>query len=144
MKLSLFGAFPAIILLGSCASIPDAAKGINDSEMRALERTYYWKAEYDPPTFSERELQSLMDRSADPSLDGEYAEGQSSAVAVALATVGDKYFATVLATRSAEVQSAVIGNVRYMWTHYKLQYPMTQAIAAGIEQGEQGEQGEQD
>ncbi len=135
-------ALPAFALLTSCASTTDGAKGINKREMHALEENYYWKSGYSPPQFAKGDLERLMDRSADPTLDGEYAEGQASSVAVALATVGDEHFASTLATRSEEAQSAVIGDVSYMWRHYNLRYPMTQAIASSIQQGEQGSGGQ--
>ena len=136
MKILLQLSYPAFVLLSACAPITDSAVGISKAEMVALKENYYWKEDYAPPTFGPGELEALMDRSADPTLDGEYAEGQSSAVAVALATVGDERFATTLATRSREVQVAVIRSVSYMWTHYRLDHPQTQVIASQIE-GEQ-------
>lgn len=120
-------------MLSSCASVTDGGVGISKAEMHALRENYYWEEDNIPPRFGPGELERRMDRSADPSLDGERAEGQSSAVAVALATVGDERFSATLATRSQEVQAAVIGDVRYMWTHYRLHHPKTQAIAARIE-----------
>lgn len=70
-----------------------------------------------------------MDISAYPKLDGEYAEAQATALSIALASVGDKCFAKTLATRNRDVQVSVIHYIDYMWTHYKLRYPRTQAIA---------------
>lgn len=133
MKIILQLSYPAFVLLSSCAPITDKAAGISKAEMAALKENYYWKEDYAPLTFGPGGLEALMDRSADPTLDGEYAEGQWSVVAAALATVGDERFANTLATRSREVQVAVIGSVRYMWTHYQLHHPQTQAIASGIE-----------
>ena len=78
--------------------------GISNAEMNALTENFYWKQEYEIPTYGQGELEKLMDRSADPTLDGEYSEGQTTAILVALATVGDERFAETLATRSHEVQ----------------------------------------
>jgi hypothetical protein len=136
MKTILQLTIPSLVLLSSCATTTDGASGISKAEMSALKENYYWEEGDIPPSYGPGELERRMDRSADPSLDGERAEGQSSAVAVALATVGDERFSTTLATRSLEVQAAVIGDVRYMWTHYGLHHPKTQAIATKIE-GEQ-------
>lgn len=133
MKSQLQFSFLTFVLLSSCTSITDRAIGISSAEMAALKENYYWKDEYKSPTFGSGELEALMDRSADPTLDGEYAEGQSSDVAVALATVGDEHFSATLVTRSREVQVAVIRDLRYMWTHYGLHHPKTQAIAKRIE-----------
>jgi hypothetical protein len=127
---------PAFVVLSSCAPITDRAIGISKAEMAALKVNHYWKEDYKPPTFGPGELEALMDRSTDPTLDGEYGEVQSSDVAVALATVGDERFAKALTTRSREVQVAVIRSVSYMWIDYRLHYPQTQAIASEIE-GEQ-------
>ena len=124
---------PLVVLLSSCAQMTDGSSGISKAEMNALKENYYWEEGDIPPSFGPGELERRMDRSADPSLDGERAEGQSSAVAAALATVGDERFSATLATRSREVQAAVIGDVRYMWTHYGLHHPKTQAIATKLE-----------
>jgi hypothetical protein len=78
-----------------------------------------------------------MDRSADSSLDGERSEGHSSAVAAALATVGDDRFSAALMTRRGAVQVAVIKKVQYLWTHYELSYPKTQAISTKQKEVEQ-------
>ena len=129
MKTRWLGGIVVISMLCSCGTESDAAAGISSREMRALETTYYWKPEDTPPKYAAGELETLMDRSTDPTLDGEYAEGQASALAVALATVGDELFAKTLATRNRDVQAAVIRYIDYMWTHYKLRYPRTQAIA---------------
>lgn len=133
MKIPLHLTILPLVLLPSCASLKDGASGINEAEMHALEENYYWKETYKTPSFAPGELEQLMDSSADPSLDGERAEGQSSAVAVALASVGDERFSAALATRTPEVRAAVANDVRYLWTHYKLRHPKTQAIAAGTE-----------
>jgi hypothetical protein len=142
MKIAIPAAILVAPLLFSCASNTDKAAGINSCELRALKETYYWEDRYDPPTFKQGELVALMDRSADSSLDGERSERQASAVAAALATVGDEHFAMTLKSRIPEVQRAVISNIRYMWTHYRLSYPMTQAIDETKKQGEQGGDGD--
>jgi hypothetical protein len=115
----------------------DGAVGISKAEMKALTENFYWEREYEVPTYGPGELEKLMDRSADPTLDGEYAEGQTTAILVALANVGDKRFAATLATRSHEVQVAVLGSCRFMWRTYPLSHPKTQAIAAKIQECEQ-------
>jgi hypothetical protein len=136
MKSLLLVILFALTFLPSCAPIKDAAAGISKAEMKALTENFYWKQEYEIPTYGPGELEKLMDRSADPTLDGEYAEGQTTAILVALATVGDERFAATLATRSHEVQVAVLGSCRFMWRTYPLDHPKTQAIAEKF-QGEQ-------
>ena len=128
---------PSLTVLSSCASIKDGAPGISNAEMNALTENFYWKQEYEIPTYGQGELEKLMDRSADPTLDGEYSEGQTTAILVALATVGDERFAETLATRSHEVQGAVLRSCRFMWRTYPLDHPKAQAIAAEIQEGEQ-------
>ena len=123
----------ALTCLPSCAPIKDGAAGVSNAEMRALTENFYWKQEYEVPTYGPGELAKLMDRSADPTLDGEYAEGQTTAILVALATVGDERFAATLATRSHEVQISVLGSCSFMWRTYPIDHPKTQAIAAKIE-----------
>ena len=134
MKTLILAVILIAMTLSSCVMRTDSKVGVNSSEMLALKETYYWEDRYDLPTFKTGELEALMDRSADPSLDGEHAEGQSSAVAVALVTVGDQRFAIALMSRSTDVQNAVIGDVEYMWMHYGLDYPKTQAIKEKIKQ----------
>jgi hypothetical protein len=138
MKLLRFLVLLPLAVLPACApSIRDSAAGISPAEMEALKKSYYWEEQLAPPTFGPRELEKRMDRSADPMLDGEYAEGQTTALAVALTSVGDDTFATVLATRSPEVQASVTRSLlRCLWTDYKLHYPKTQAIAASIPQAQ--------
>lgn len=125
-----------LALLPACApTIKDAAPGISPAEMHALKESYYWGEHHSPRSFGPGDLEKLMDRSADPTLDGERAEGQTTALAVALTSVGDETFSTLLASRSLEVQASVTrGLFANLWTHYKLHYPKTQAIAASIPQ----------
>jgi hypothetical protein len=136
MKSFLLVIFLTLTFLSSCALNQDAAAGISNAEMNALTENFYWKEDYEVPSYAPGELEKRMDRSADPTLDGEYAEGQTTAILVALATVGDEHFAATLATRSHEVQVAVLRSCSFMWRTYPLDHPKTQAIAAKI-QGEQ-------
>jgi len=129
MKTRRLGGIVVFSVLCSCGSQSDASAGISTREMRVLQESWGWLPEYTPPKYSVAELETLMDRSSDPTLDGEYAEGQCAALSVALASEGDDCFAKVLMTRNSDVQAAVIRRVDYLWNHYKLRYPHTQAIA---------------
>ena len=121
------------VLFAGCATVRDSSPGVSKRELAALVHSYYWQPYFVVPTFTDGELAALMDRSGDPSLDGEYAEAQMSAVAVALVTAGDDRFANILKQRSPEVQRAVILHVRYLWTHNHLSYPLTMALAKTME-----------
>jgi hypothetical protein len=112
----------------SCTAVPDSAPGINPAENAALISTYYWKPEFGIPTHDRSSLAALMDKSVDPELDGERAEGHSSSLVTALASTGDDFFASVLESRSEEVQKSVEYFVSSAWTFNKLKYPKTQAI----------------
>jgi hypothetical protein len=112
----------------SCTTIPDSAPGINQAENAALISTYYWKPEFGVPVHDRGSLAALMDKSVDPELDGERAEGHSSSLVMALASTGDDFFASVLESRSEEVQKSVECFVSSAWTFNKLNYPRTQAI----------------
>ena len=119
-----------VVFLSSCASFeaPAAHAGFNRREIHALVETYYWKAEYPAPSYSDQQLSDRLSASADPTLDGERAESQASAVAIALCAVGDDRFAAALSKQPEAVQRAVFRWISYFWTHYGLHYPKTQQL----------------
>lgn len=75
------------IALAGCAGAPDAAPGISKREMQMLQLTY-WKPGFGVPNHDKASLESLMDKSVDAKLDGEYAEAQWTRLRVALAASG--------------------------------------------------------
>ncbi len=97
-------------------------------ETRALVATYYWQRHFPTPSYTDRSVDALLARSADPTLDGEGAEWQASAVAVALSVVGDEGFAAALSHQPSAVRHAVSRDISDLWTHYQLRYPQTQAL----------------
>ena len=117
-----------VSIMSSCATIPDSDPGINQKEMKALTSSYYWKEELSTPKYTKQSLAELMDRSVEPDLDGEKAEGYSSALILALAESGDDLFASVLTTRTRIVQSSIRPFISTAWTWSKLEYPITRAI----------------
>ena len=70
----------------------------------------------------------MLHRSADPTLDGEYAESQMSAVVWALATVGDDTFSEAVARQPDAVKCAVARDLANLWNRYGLHYPKTQSV----------------
>ena len=116
-----------------CAAfdVPASRPGMSRRETQALVETYYWQRHFPTPAYSDTQLDALLARSADPSLDGERGEEQASAVAVALAVVGDQHFARALSHQSRAVQGAIARDISYLWTHYRLDYPQTQALLQG-------------
>ena len=89
---------------------------------------YYWHAGTPPPRYTSEQLDALLLRSADPTLDAANAEQQASRVAVALAAVGDDQFSQVLAHEPPNVKRAVAREIRYLWTNHGLHYPKTEAL----------------
>ena len=79
-------------------------------------------------TYTTEQLDALLRRSADPTLDGEYAEGQTSAVVWALASVGDDRFSRAIGRQPEEVKRAVARDVVALWRRYGLHYPKTQRV----------------
>jgi hypothetical protein len=114
--------------LTGCATQDAAAPSINSEEMRVLTSDYYWHRGTPLPRYTSEQLDALVRASADPTLDGAYAEQQASRVAVALALVGDARFSEVLARQPPNVKRAVAHEIRYMWMKHGLQYPKTEVL----------------
>ena len=126
---------PATIALFACAACAgvspstDARPGLSARERHALAESFHWRPEQPTPRYDSAHLDALLRRSADLTLDGERAEAQTSALALALATVGDEAFSAALARQSEAVRQAVAhSGIAYLRTHYRLLYPRTQAI----------------
>jgi hypothetical protein len=120
----------ALFVFQGC-SVFDASPsrpGMSRRETAALVETYYWQRHFPTPSYTESSLDTLLARSADPTLDGASAEGQASAVAVALSVVGDQRFAEALTRQPRAVRAAVGRNISSLWRHYRLHYPQTQAL----------------
>lgn len=127
--LSLCFLASAFIFPGCTVFDPPAARpGISHREAGVLTKYYYWRPPYPVPSYTEEALDALLFRSADPTLDGEYAEGQMSTVVIALAVIGDEKFAAALSRQSPEVLRAVSHDISYLWTKFELSYPRTQAL----------------
>ena len=107
---------------------PAARPGLSRRETEALIKTYYWKREFPTPSYSDKALDALLASSADPTLDGERAELQASAVAVALAAIGDARFAHSLSRQTEAVRHAVARDISLLWRRYGLHYPRTQSL----------------
>ena len=120
----------AAFMLQGCSTFdpPAARLGVSEREARALAENYYWQRRFPMSTYSDDALDAVLAHSADPTLDGERAEGQASAVAVALTVVGDQRFAAALSRQSPTVRHAVSRDISYLWTHDQLHYPQTQAL----------------
>ena len=124
-------AFIAVFALNvGCASLQpaDSQPGLNGRERHALTESFYWLPNQPTPTYHPEQLDALLSRSTDPTLDGGRAEMQASVVALALAAVGDELFAAALERQSVEVRQAVAREISHLWTHYRLRYPRTQAM----------------
>jgi hypothetical protein len=127
--LSLCLAVVAFMFQG-CAAFesPASDAGMSRRETNVLVKNYYWKRELPIPTYTDHALDTLLAASANPKLDGALSEEQASAVAVALAVVGDERFSSALSRQSDAVKRAVARDISYMWTHYRLEYPRTRSL----------------
>ncbi len=96
--------------------------------MRVIVAQYYWPAGHKPFTYTIEQLDALLRRSADPTLDGEYAEAQISAVVWALVSVGDDTFGQAVGRQPASVKRAVARDVSELWRRYGLHYPKTERV----------------
>ena len=127
-----FPAFVALFTLAGCAGLSSSAEsqpGFSAHERHALAETFYWRPEQPTPRYDSERLDALLRRSTDPTLDGERAEEQTSALALALTAAGDDAFAGALARQSTAVRRAVArSGISYLWTRYGLLYPRTQAM----------------
>jgi hypothetical protein len=122
-------ALSSAAIAGCISSGPsDASPGLNHREIQALSESYYWKPEFGVPSYSDEDLARLLASSVGLDHNGERAEEQASAVAIALAATGDRKFAAALARQSDPVKQAVYTDVHYLWTHYGLRYPRTQKL----------------
>jgi hypothetical protein len=135
----------ALAWIAGCTTLqpPDAQPGLNAREQRALRECFYWQPALPTPwtartgngmpigtpIYTSEQLDDRLRRSADPSLDGERAELQASELALALAAAGDEAFSAALARQTRQVREAVARSaVTYLWTHYHLHYPETEAM----------------
>jgi len=126
--LQLSTALASQIMLAACSTYSATAPGISPNEMRVLVAEYYWQPERKPFTYTPEQLDRLLRRSADPSLDGEYAEGQTASVVWALVFVGDDRFSHAVAREPEEVKRAVARDVSDLWRRHGLRYPKTQRV----------------
>ena len=117
-------------VLTSCSTldVPASRPGMSHRETETLIKTYYWQRKFPVPSYTDEALDALLAASADPTLDGERAEVQASAVAVALTVVGDQRFAHSLSQQPATVRHRVGAWISDLWTHHQLRYPQTQAL----------------
>ena len=118
----------AATAFGSCSTYTAAAPGISPAEERVLEASYYWHRGQKPFTYTPEQLDHLLRRSADATLDGERAESQTSAVVWALATVGDDAFSQAVRRQSEAVKRAVGRDIEDLWRRYGLHYPKTESV----------------
>ncbi|HEU5245750.1 MAG TPA: hypothetical protein VFU09_01535 [Candidatus Udaeobacter sp.] len=102
-----------------------AASGISAEEMHVLVGNYYWKRDLSAPSYTSAQPDMLLRASANPTLDGERAEAQTSRLAVALACVGDEKFAEALSRQSDRVKHMVAFFISTLWTRFDLRYPRT-------------------
>jgi hypothetical protein len=119
-----------VIAEHSCTTVASdtADRGISPQEASILGQYFYYSPEYALPVYTREQLGQRLRRSADPTLDGKYAESQKSSIAIALASVGDDRFADVLWRESDDVQRAVYRDISPLWTDFGLQYPKTEAL----------------
>jgi hypothetical protein len=126
--LQLSTALAAQIMLSACSTYSTAAPDISPNEMRVLVAQYYWQPDRKPFTYTSEQLDRLLRRSADPTLDGEYAEAQTASVVWALVFVGDERFSQAVAREPDEVKRAVARDVENLWRRHGLHYPKTQRV----------------
>lgn len=129
--------FSASILLSgalvSCGTVPSAAPSISGPEAKALKGSFYWSRAQGPLTLGKEELSRLMSRSTIERLQyGEDGESHASALALALATLGDQDFSEVLSVQTPQVQRIVTRNIDGLWKRYGLSYPLTQGIESKV------------
>src|SRR5450759_2288038 len=96
-----------VLLVAGCVSpVPYTSPGIQPEEAVVMQKSSYWRPGIDPTSFSDSEIEKLFVQSLDPTLDGAEAEMQSSRLIWALAAVGDKHFAHLLAKQPRSVRCA--------------------------------------
>ena len=117
----------AVALVG-CATHDAAAPGLSAAEMRVLVSDHYWNRDLPTPTYSAAQLDALLRASADPTLDGERSEAQTTRLVVALASVGDQKFAEALSRQSKRVKHMVGFFISGFLTRHNLRYPRTQLV----------------
>src|SRR5262245_37885766 len=127
------GIMSAVLLSGTvvvagCATHDAAAPGISSQEMRVLVSDYYWQPNMPAPRYTSNQLDALLRASADPTLDGERSEAQTSRLVVALASVGDERFAEALSLQSVRVKHMVAFFISVLWKRDGLHYPRTEAV----------------
>jgi len=127
----------ALVLLGllliadhGCTTVDSdaAGRGISPQEASILAQYFNYSPEYALPFYTREQLGQRLRKSADPTLDGKYAEAQKSSIAIALASAGDDRFADVLSHESNDVQRAVYQEISPLWTDFGLRYPKTEAL----------------
>ena len=114
--------------LVSCTTYTDAGPRISQAERHVLVTDYYWRPDAPPRAYTEAQLDALLRASADPTLDGEDAEAQTSRVVLALASVGDEAFAQSVANQPESVRRVIARDVAPLWRRYGLHYPRTQSV----------------
>ena len=122
----------ALVLCAGCAELSQPADdrpGLNAREKHALIEAFYWRPERPIPDYTSERLDALLSRAANSNLDGERGENYVSELALALAEAGDQAFAASL-RRQPEGRRREVAHsgLSYLWTHYHLRYPVTQAL----------------
>jgi hypothetical protein len=120
-------AAPLILQGCSAFDVQAARSGISHRESRALTEAFYFGQYSRTPSFTEQSLNALLASIRD-TRNAELGEGQASLAAIALAVVGDDRFARALSNQPVAVRRIVGRDISYLWTHYKLRYPHTQAL----------------
>ena len=118
-----------VLLVAGCVShVPYTNPGIQPEEAVVLQKSYYWRPGISPTSFSDSQIQKLFVRSLDPTLDGGEAAMHTSQLIWALAAVGDRHFADLLAKQPRNVQRATLQDISSVWTYDKLRYPLTEKL----------------
>jgi hypothetical protein len=115
-------------MVGCATSIPASAPGIQPTEQAVLVRDFYWQPKEMERTISDAQIHELFAKAGNDDLDGENAEGLTSALAFAIASTGDQHFSELLARESQETQRRVIREIRCLWEADSLSYPHTEEI----------------
>lgn len=113
--------------------VPATKEGVSAREMEVLKKHYKWKkSDQLPKGYTLKELYTIMDDSADNTLEMEDYDWQLRKLVVALMVVGDKAFAKELDGRAVPIQKEALQMLTPLWEKYKLHYPKTEELAAAI------------
>lgn len=121
-------------IIASCAGTNAPRQpGVSKKEAAILGKGYYFGEGFRYPSaaeISDHQISEAIRKSADTSLDGEYAEAHSSRLVLLLAASGDERFAKLLSLEESSTRAATGRYVSSLWDFYGLHYPVTEHVLA--------------